>query len=127
MLALGLCLGVVMVSMNDADQTLRNGKLVSFKDLSLEFSSNSKPDEISDGATSNDSLDFVSALTVISRFIGAAGSIASDDITLARVDVPYPVLDIAKQTVSDPIEEGFDSKKILSAKLSISNLARASI
>jgi len=127
MLALGLCLGVVMVSMNDADQTFRNGRLVSLKDLSLEFSSNSKPKELSNTTAASDSLDFVSALSVISRFIGASGSIASDDIALNKVAVPYPATDIGIRTVSGLSEKSIDPKEILSTKLSISNFARASI
>ena len=94
MLALGLCLGVVMVSMNDADQTLRNGKLVSFKDLSVEFSSNSKSNETPGFAAKSENIDFVSALTAISRFIGTADSIASDDIALTSVDVTRPKTEI---------------------------------
>jgi len=127
MVALGLCLGVLIVSVNDADQTFRNGKLISFKDLSLEFSSNNRNTDVPCAADSAHSMNLVSALNVISRFIGTADSFSSDEIslfdsqTIGKSDerLLCPSVDLA----------GHASERLkpLSSKITIDNFARASL
>jgi hypothetical protein len=127
MVALGLCLGVLIVSANDADQTFRNGKLISFKDLSLEFSSNNPTGDAPYAVDSAHGMNLVSALNVISRFIGAADSFSSEDISL--IDAGLNEVSNGKPLGSstDSTERGSGIRKALSSRVNIDNFARASL
>jgi hypothetical protein len=127
MLALGLCLGVLVVSLNDADQTFRHGKLISFKDLSLEFSSNSKPGETPNVSDSAHGLNLISALNVISRFIGTADSVSSDEISLADQSLAGKAGQELFRAPFNLIESISEVRKPLSSRVTVGNFARASL
>lgn len=128
MLALGLCLGVMVVSANDSNKSSLDGRLVSLKDLSVEFSSNSNRDEIRRMSESADGLDFVAALNFISRFIGAADSVSSDDIANRDSSSPDTVDSVGLRQVSDSKSSRVpDTREALSSQVTAGSLARASL
>jgi len=128
MLALGLCLGVMVVSANDSNRSALDGRLVSLRDLSVEFSSNSNRDDITRVSESTDGLDFVSALHFISRFIGAADSVSSDDIANGDLSSIGATNTSGVGHASDPrVSRIPDSREALSSQVTVGNLARASL
>lgn len=128
MLALGLCLGVMIVSADGSNQTSRDGRLISLRDLSVEFSSGRGNDASRRLSEHGEGLDFVSALNFISRFIGAADSVSSDDIvcegplTVDRLDSQY-----FDTSIQRDLELGRNAGRNLSSTMSITNYARASL
>lgn len=128
MLALGLCLGVMVVSADGFDQTSRDGRLISLRDLSVEFSSGSGSDTSRRLSERVEGLDFVSALNFISRFIGTADSVSSDDIVC---EGPLAVDRLDSQEfdarIQRNLELGWNAGQNLSFTVSITNYARASL
>ena len=128
MLALGLCLGVMIVSADGSDQTSRDGRLVSLRDLSVEFSSSSGGDAVRRTSESRERLDFVSALNLISRFIGAADSVSSDEVVC---EGPLPIDRIDSYSLDASTQRefgiGINTRQALSSTMSITNYARASL
>lgn len=128
MLALGLCLGVMIVSADGSDQTSRDGRLISLRDLSVEFSSGSGNDSSRRLSEHSEGLDFVSALNFISRFIGAADAVSSDDIVCGG---PLAVDRLDPRdfdaSIQRNLELGWNAGRNLSSTMSISNYARASL
>lgn len=128
MIALGLCLGVLVISTNDGDQTIRHGKLVSIKDLSVEFSSSGRADETDRSTDAADGLDFITALNLISRFIGTADSFQAEGFGSAdEISVWSNLASFKGITDSVACDRTFDCRTSLSKKISANGFARASI
>jgi hypothetical protein len=77
---------------------------------------------------SADGLDFVSALNFISRFIGAADSVSSDDIANGDLASLATVGATRIEHVSNPtISRIPDTRETLSFQVTVGNFARASL